>query len=432
MAGTTSSPHAVLITEVLYDPAGDGLEPGGEYAMLQNMLAEPVTMINWSLRDGKSNTLLPAFALAPHETVAVAASELAREAATSFGGRWIVLDGRIGNGLGNSGDELALQDSVGEIIDALSWGNNTNVFAPPVALTGSGLALKRYRFPDTDSAADWAPTANASEPDPGEGRADGVPSGTQQPKQSGSAAVEMGRPEATVSVISPRQARPVGGRLSLSEVAPALGWVELYNPQAQPHSLAGWRLDDDNPATPPVELDATLVLEPYHFLVIPAPHLEYGMQSSIRLMRPDGGLGDSLTLTIATTDTTWSRFPVQGGGWQPFTPATPGDFNQPAPITPTLTPNPSREPVKAVEVTRQVPAVAADAEPLTAAQGFQLIDWRSWWPWLIGLPVCVICGSWMLAHKRHESQAAGNPQISDELQLEPAADEPGVLDQART
>lgn len=62
----------------------------------------------------------------------------------------------LSDGLQYSGDRLVLQNSLGQKIDALSWGTDTTAFDPSIQNVTSGDRLDRRPFNvDTDTASDW-------------------------------------------------------------------------------------------------------------------------------------------------------------------------------------------------------------------------------------------------------------------------------------
>ena len=68
----------------------------------------------------------------------------------------IPLGKQIGDGLDNAGDRLILSDSQGNVIDTLSYGNDTSIFNPSVPLVSLGSSFERL-VPgfDTDAASDF-------------------------------------------------------------------------------------------------------------------------------------------------------------------------------------------------------------------------------------------------------------------------------------
>lgn len=76
-----------------------------------------------------------------------------------------IADGRIGSGLGNTGDRLILKDSEGTVIDQMSYGTDTTAFDPPCSDVDAGHSLERSPANvDTDTAEDWI---DQESPNPG-------------------------------------------------------------------------------------------------------------------------------------------------------------------------------------------------------------------------------------------------------------------------
>ena len=72
--------------------------------------------------------------------------------------------GRIfGNGLGNSGDHLRLYDEYRNEVDAVGWGNDTNVWTSGQPTASEGNSIERIvDGVDTDVASDWSEEAPPS------------------------------------------------------------------------------------------------------------------------------------------------------------------------------------------------------------------------------------------------------------------------------
>ena len=68
----------------------------------------------------------------------------------------IPLGKQIGDGLDNGGDRLILSDAQGNLIDALSYGDDLSIFNPSVSLVTLGSSFERL-VPgfDTNVAADF-------------------------------------------------------------------------------------------------------------------------------------------------------------------------------------------------------------------------------------------------------------------------------------
>ena len=157
----------VVINEVLYDADGEGTDAEGEWVELYNAGPTDVDVAGWTLRDHASVDLLPALVIASHGFAVIAASGSFRDAYSDYAGPLVVLGGRIGNGLGNDGDQLQLTDAALTAIDAVSWGDDTGAFDPAMEDVPAGHSIER-RTPgrDTDRAADFVDNES---PSPGRG-----------------------------------------------------------------------------------------------------------------------------------------------------------------------------------------------------------------------------------------------------------------------
>lgn len=123
----------------------------------------------------------------------------------------------------------------------------------------------------------------------------------------------------------------------LSEVAPNNAWIELYNAHPITQTIRSMYLDDGFAITASFTL-TDVVIAPHGFYVIDAEAVRQFEPGTLELLGENGSIVDAMTYTEISDGTTWSRYPVQGGGWQANTPPTPGDFNLPAPDMPTATP----------------------------------------------------------------------------------------------
>lgn len=144
-------------------------------------------------------------------------------------------------------------------------------------------------------------------------------------------------------------------------------------------------IDDGFDTTAPYTLTA-VAIAPHGFLVIEAETVRRFEPGTIKLLQPNGQVADTLTYTEIADGTTWSRYPVHGGGWQANTPPTPGDFNLPAPNAPTVTPTEaasSAAPSAAPQASTPPMVAAPDEIPLPR------------WAWLM-LGVLVALVVWFL------------------------------------
>ncbi len=153
-ATVSSGASRVVINEVLYDAIGSAPDADGEWVELYNAGDSEVDLAGWRLSDDASIEVLESTTLTAGGFVVLTASN-------SFVGptpkpTTATPHPRIGNSLGNNGDHLLLTDPAGNIVDAVSWGNDTYAFDPSVPDVPAGHSIER-RQPglDTDSAADW-------------------------------------------------------------------------------------------------------------------------------------------------------------------------------------------------------------------------------------------------------------------------------------
>lgn len=117
-------------------------------------------------------------------------------------------------------------------------------------------------------------------------------------------------------------------------------WIELYNTGAQPVSLAGWTLSDDE-ADPFQWTFPDVQIAPGGFLLVWASgrdiadageplHTNFSIAAEgeeLLLSRPDGGLADFHPPTIVPRDISRGRLPDGTGDWVFFMDSTPGEPN---------------------------------------------------------------------------------------------------------
>lgn len=130
-----------------------------EWIEIFNPTDETVSLKNWTIVDnsGIARTIPGNRKLKPGEFALISKDN----STWSF---WVEdpaaikvpLGKQIGDGLDNSGDHLFLKDAGGNIVDALSYGDDITVFDPSVALVILGSSFERL-VPgiDTDVAADF-------------------------------------------------------------------------------------------------------------------------------------------------------------------------------------------------------------------------------------------------------------------------------------
>ncbi len=171
----------VLINEVQYDPPQAGVDTAFEWLELINCTDQDIDLTEWIIADNVGTDLMPSLILPARSFAIIAASADFYTNFPDFSGIAVFMsDGSIGNGLSNTGDCLILSDSTGKIIDALSYGDNTNVFSPPCPDVSSGHSLERQPAGwDTDQAGDFIDNAS---PSPGDGLPAPTPTPTPTPE----------------------------------------------------------------------------------------------------------------------------------------------------------------------------------------------------------------------------------------------------------
>jgi hypothetical protein len=160
-----ASSSTLLISEVLYDPLGT--EPNEEWIEVYNNTSSPIELTDWTISDNISTDVIsPTVTIPVGGCMVIAASQDFYTNYPDFTGDIVfVADGRIGNGLGNSGDRLILKDGEGIVIDQMSYGTDTTAFDPACPDVPAGHSLERSPANvDTDTFEDWI---DQESPDPG-------------------------------------------------------------------------------------------------------------------------------------------------------------------------------------------------------------------------------------------------------------------------
>lgn len=171
-----TSPGRVVINEVYYDPDAEHIQPAGadendfEWVELFNAGGTTVNIKDWKITDnsGSDKTISASEKnLEPGEYAVLA------RAANVFN-KWTIPDTALeiplgqnfGNGLANGGDIVILKDSSGNVVDRVSYGDDTSAFDPSVGDVPEGHSIERnpHGF-DTDTASDFV---ELEIPSPGE------------------------------------------------------------------------------------------------------------------------------------------------------------------------------------------------------------------------------------------------------------------------
>ena len=130
----------MVISKVLADAGRGTQEAAFEWVEIFNPTWAAVDLEGWSLADNRGEDLLPAIVLASGARVVVGGSEALRdEFGEGVGLAWVG-DGRIGNGLANSGDRVLLLDPAGQAMDGVSWGSDRTITILAVPPRGQTLS----------------------------------------------------------------------------------------------------------------------------------------------------------------------------------------------------------------------------------------------------------------------------------------------------
>lgn len=254
---------AIWISEV-HPAAGQGRNDAAyEWFELTNSGDAKVDLSGWTIADNRSSDPLDGLIIPPGATVAIGVSP---EAAPEI--LPLISDGRIGNGLANAGDRLTLINPEGEVVSAVSWGNDrtyTIAKAPtpeesvhrpspsaqPIIAAPSPGELTQASPPPTEETT----TANES------------PNG-----ESGASTERAGPGSEPAGSAAPMSTPAVSLRITELMPAPRPGeaeWVEIFNPNNVAIDLTGWTIGDLARHTP---LSGTI--PPRSYLVVATAPLE--------------------------------------------------------------------------------------------------------------------------------------------------------------
>ncbi len=325
-----AAPGDVVINEVYYNPPQTGNEAPWEWAELYNRTDRPVNLDGWSLADNVSSDALPAATIAPGHFLVVAASPSFHDNFPGFSGPTIfVADGKLGNGLANSGDRLLLRAPSGLEVDGLSWGDDAAVFDLPCPTVPAGHSLERMPFgQDTDSAADFRDQAH---PSPGAGVLAPTPTPLPTPYPATVWLNEF--------LPAPRDVDWDGDGKPTEDDE----WIELYNAGPETVNLGGWQLDDEEDGSRPHVIPPGVGIAPGGFRVFYKRDTGVSLNNAgdqVRLLYPDGSLADQHAYEAHPGyDRSWSRTVDGGGTWTGGYPPSPGASNQPPTPTPTRRPS---------------------------------------------------------------------------------------------
>lgn len=112
----------------------------------------------WKLEDNSGQTILPKVSIGSGKHLVITKDITTRAFwPLAWRSHFSFTNSQIGDGLGNRGDHLFLKNEVGEIVDAVGWGNDTAVWnpSPSTVPLGASLARKNKDW-DSDLAEDFS------------------------------------------------------------------------------------------------------------------------------------------------------------------------------------------------------------------------------------------------------------------------------------
>lgn len=238
-----NGPPALRLSEVLADPVEPGVDGAYEWVELVNTAAVAVSTAGWAIGDATSMDPLPAVEVPPGGYVVVAAG-MAVLPVNVLVAR--APDGTIGNGLNNAGDVVRLVSPAGDVVDALSFGENRSVLdsPPPAAPAGATLAARFAGRPDAPGR--WAETLR---PSPGAPNTFPAPLATPAPTRtttpstapSPTATVGTGGSGATPAPLPVRFERESGSRTPWIALGAVAGASLVLTFAAARGPLGRWR-----------------------------------------------------------------------------------------------------------------------------------------------------------------------------------------------
>ncbi len=169
-----------MINEVQYDPIQVGVDAAFEWLELLNQTGRTVDLTGWGIADNHGVDYIASLQLPAGGFAVIAAGDGFYDNFPDFTGNTVfIADGSIGNGLNNGGDCLVLMDSTGEMIDALSYGDDATMMLPSCQDVAEGHSLERQPAGlDTDQASDFV---DNEAPSPGYGLEFATPTPTPTP-----------------------------------------------------------------------------------------------------------------------------------------------------------------------------------------------------------------------------------------------------------
>ncbi|NBV76891.1 lamin tail domain-containing protein [bacterium] len=154
----------ILVSEVYpFSDSSHGTDAENLWIELYNPTASPVDISRWTIATSRAQATIAA------NTVLNSGAYIVISPTVATAQYWRITPSLVVAAVFSQpmlqNEQLILRDSSGVIVDALSWGTDTAVFATPASTPPRGSSLIRSSLArDTDSASDWVSTGS---PTPG-------------------------------------------------------------------------------------------------------------------------------------------------------------------------------------------------------------------------------------------------------------------------
>ena len=137
------------ITEIFANAGEGSRDAAFEWVEIHNAGTAPIDLAGWTIGDNGAMDELPGVVIAPGARLTIGGSAEAADGGVDI----VVEDGRIGNGLANSGDVVLLRDPRGRVVDEVDY-RVPPIPAPEagrsIALTAAGWVLNTEPSPGSD------------------------------------------------------------------------------------------------------------------------------------------------------------------------------------------------------------------------------------------------------------------------------------------
>ncbi|MBP6942794.1 MAG: lamin tail domain-containing protein [Candidatus Buchananbacteria bacterium] len=282
----------VVINEFVSDPI-DGEK---EWVELYNRSGSTIDLTNWTLLDGSN--------------------AVTKLTGTIGDKKFLVIESPKG-ALNNSGDKLVIKDGVGTMIDTVtfgSWDDGDKTDNAPAAADPNSVARTSNGDDTNDDSVDFVITTT-----PTKGTVNVV---------TNSSTIAIGG----VATASTTNGVATTSKLQFSEVLPnpegpdqEVEFVELYNPNAWPINLVGWKLTDDSNKA---YTFADQIIKAHDYLAVGAETSKLTLNNStdeLTLINPSGEVVDTVLYEGASEGLSYSL--TTKGKWEWTAQSTPDALN---------------------------------------------------------------------------------------------------------